>query len=183
MRDILLRAQTPDVQTIHTALAEKFLAPGHQRDFLFSPTILPDGGFGAWVRIGEKGGTQGREVNILPNGSESDFLLRAFAAGRFGGKKRSFPVSPKFDDARIEWLKRQGETHGFSVIRASFTLENVAIGRSSGEFGFNVTIFSGRLKVNDAAKFESALRDGIGTRRGYGCGMLLLFPDGEATPD
>ena len=179
MRDILFRAATRDLQALHTALADAFLAPGHQRDFLFSPTPLPGGEFGAWVRINDPAETRGREVVVPDVGAEADFLLRAFAAGKGpDGKKRAFPAAPKFDAARRAWLARQGDARGFAVVRAAFTLESAAIRRQAGTFGFNVAVFTGRLKVTDAAKFESALRDGVGTRRGYGCGMLMLFPDG-----
>ena len=179
MRDILLRAATRDLQSVHTALAEAFLAPGRRRDFLFSPTPLPDGNFGAWVRSNDPAETRGREVVVPEVGAESDFILRAFAAGKGpDGKKRGFPAAPKFDPARTKWLERQGGVHGFAVVRATFTVEGATIRRPAGIFGFNVTVFAGRLKVADAVKFQAALRDGIGTRRGYGCGMLIPLPDG-----
>ena len=184
MRDFFVRAKTGDLHAVHSALADELLAPGRRRDFLFSPVRLPDGGLGAWVRISAPGETRGRLVDIPQAGGEADFIFRAFAAGKGrDGKKRAFPAAPKFDANRRAWLERQGERHGFSVVRASFTLENAAIRRPAGEFGFNVTVFSGRLKVTDAEKFESALREGIGTRRGYGCGMLLLIPDSAAPPE
>ena len=180
MRDILLRADTADLQSIHTALAREFASPGKPRAYLFSPTPLPDGGFGAWVRICDENESRGREVPPPEVGAESDFILRAFAAGKGpGGKKRAFPAAPEFDKSRHAWLARQGEAHGFAVARANFAVENAAIRRPAGVFGFNVTVYGGRLKVTDADKFQAALRDGIGTRRGYGCGMLLLLPDAD----
>ena len=184
MRDILLRAATRDLQSVHTALAEAFLAPGRRRDFLFSPTPLPGGNFGAWVRINDPAETRGREVVVPEVGAESDFILRAFAAGKGpDGKKRGFPAAPKFDAARTKWLERQGGAHGFAVVRATFTVEGATVRRPAGIFGFNVTIFAGRLKVADAVKFQTALQNGIGTRRGYGCGMLIPLPDGGANSE
>lgn len=181
MRDFFVRTKTGDLQAIHTALADEFLAPGHQRDFLYSPVRLPDGGFGAHVRISAPGEARGRTVSMPPAGGEAEFMLRAFAAGKTpDGKKRAFPAAPRFDAARHAWLERQGERHGFAVIGVSFTLENASVRRPAGDFGFNVTVFSGRLKVTDSARLESALREGIGTRRGYGCGMLILIPDSGA---
>lgn len=177
MRDLLVRMATPDIQAIHTALADEFLAAGHQRDFLFSPTPLPGGGFGAWVRINDPAETRGREVSVPPVGAESDFILRAFAAGKLEGKKRAYPVAPEFDDARMQWLARRGAANGFATTRVYCNVEGATIHRPQGTFGFNVTVYSGRLRVTDADSFQAALRNGIGTRRGYGCGMLILLPD------
>ena len=174
MRDILLRVKTRDLQAVHEALAREFLERGERREYLFSPAELPNGEFGAWVRVNNEDDSRGREVDIPAAGDEMEFLLRAFAAGKGpDGKKRAFPAATKFDSARSQWLARQGAAHGFSIVREDFAVENVAVRRSAGIFGFNATVFSGRLKVTDAAKFENALRTGIGTRRGYGCGMLL----------
>ena len=177
MRDILLRVNTRDLQAVHAALAREF-APGRRREFLFSPTPLPDGTFGAWVRTNDSAETRGREVVVPAEGGESDFVLRAFAAGKWKNKKRAYPAAPKFDAARTEWLARQAGVRGFAVVRARCAVESATVRRPAGIFGFNVAVFNGRLKVTDAAKFESALRNGIGTRRGYGCGMLILLPDG-----
>ena len=178
MRDILLSADTPDLQSIHMALAREFLSAGQRRAYLFSPTLLPDGSFGAWVRIDGENESRGREVVIPKPEGESDFILRAFAAGKAPDrKKRAFPATPEFDAAREAWLARQGRAHGFAVVRSNFMVENAAVRRPAGAFGFNVTVYGGRLKVTDADKFQSAMQHGIGTRRGYGCGMLLLLPD------
>ena len=179
MRDLLVRLATPDIQTVHAALAREF-APGRRREFLFSPTPLPDGTFGAWVRINDSAETRGREVVVPAEGGESDFILRAFAAGKGpDGKKRAFPAAPEFDAKRDEWLARQGNTRGFAVVRARFKVEGATVRRPAGIFGFNVAVFAGRLRVTDVVKFRRALREGIGTRRGYGCGMLVLLPDTE----
>ena len=179
MRDLLVRLGTTDLHKVHSDLARKFLAPGRRREYLFAPAELPDGSCGAWVRTEDD--PRGREVVVPAVGEESDFVLRAFAAGKGpDGKKRGFPAAPKFDAARMEWLARQGEARGFAVVRASFALECATVNRPGATFGFNVTVFAGRLKVTDAEKFKDALRNGVGTRRGYGCGMLILRPDSGA---
>ena len=36
--------------------------------------------------------------------------------------------------------------------------------------------FTGTLRVTDAAKLRTALTQGIGRARGYGCGLLTLAP-------
>ena len=86
MRDILLRVKTRDLQAVHEALAREFLERGERREYLFSPAELPDGEFGAWVRVNNeddsRGPRSGHPRRWRRNGVFPARLCRRKGAGR-----------------------------------------------------------------------------------------------------
>lgn len=98
-------------------------------------------------------------------------------------------------EEQVAWLIRQGERLGFAVPSASDGEPDVAasplpplVGRKAderrgGRSGDRLKItvqpvcFDGRLIVTDPDAFGSALREGIGRAKAYGCGLLSLAPD------
>jgi CRISPR system Cascade subunit CasE len=95
---------------------------------------------------------------------------------------------------RLEWLARKAERHGFSLksVRAYRDVPNVRVApegkvtgrRDTGDGGhahvfglsFGSVLFDGELTVTDAGFFRQGLRDGIGTGKAYGFGLLSVAP-------
>lgn len=98
-------------------------------------------------------------------------------------------------EEQVAWLIRQGERHGFAVPAASDGAPDVAasplpplVGRKADDRPrarngdrLRITVqpvcFDGRLIVTDPDAFTTALREGIGRAKAYGCGLLSLAPD------
>jgi CRISPR system Cascade subunit CasE len=87
-----------------------------------------------------------------------------------------------------DWLDRKGEQCGFQVIdvqvRPGDALGAKQRGRRTAgdqtqQLTFATVIFDGKLEVTDAEQFRTALRQGIGSGKAYGFGLLSVAPDRE----
>lgn len=79
----------------------------------------------------------------------------------------------------IAWIERKGEQHGFSA--ETDNLKTVPRPRQQflqkGKSGTHTaTEFTGMLKVTDPVAFEQAAKQGIGSAKAFGFGMLCLVP-------
>lgn len=80
------------------------------------------------------------------------------------------------------WSHRQAERHGFAVVAGSAGEPDLVLrDRRSLRFarqGRTVTlatvVLEGTLRVDDPAALRAALVGGIGSGKGYGCGLLTL---------
>ena len=113
------------------------------------------------------------------------------AAAKFkpseNGKNRR-RVELRTDDEKIEWLRRKGLDAGFRLANARIkeTVANVAAvaggkiksRRSDADkpMTFGAATFEGILEVTDAEKFRQSLKQGIGTGKAYGFGLLSVAP-------
>jgi CRISPR-associated protein Cas6/Cse3/CasE subtype I-E len=78
--------------------------------------------------------------------------------------------------ARQEWLGKQGQRHGFTVVAVHCTggMTRVA-DQGRRDFAVDSTDFTGVLKVTDTVAFENALRCGVGnTGRAFGFSLLSI---------
>ncbi len=82
--------------------------------------------------------------------------------------------------SQVEWLMRKATRHGF-VLSDDIPLQ---IDRPvdhrfnrKGEKGLHIGVrFHGALEVTDQEKFKQSVREGIGTAKGFGFGLLLIKP-------
>lgn len=98
---------------------------------------------------------------------------------------------------QVGWLRQRAEQWGFSLLRADGlpigddpeeTPFVTVTGRRDERFGRhadkgrgrNVTLrlaqFDGALQIDDPARFVTALTDGMGRAKAYGCGLMTLRP-------
>lgn len=80
-------------------------------------------------------------------------------------------------EAAEEWLKRQGDVHGFTV--DEFFVENHVFHKVQKPGDPNIRRFAsldihGRLTVADPKKTGEVLRNGLGRSKAFGCGLLLV---------
>jgi len=98
------------------------------------------------------------------------------------------------DERRIDWLARQGERHGFRLVRAGvagadvpaaaifgkerseYWLGNRRAGEHVHRVVFDTALFEGILEVVDPERFRAAVRTGIGPGKAFGCGLLSVAP-------
>lgn len=132
-------------------------------------------------------------LNRLDAGSQWAFRLAANPVSS-RPKSEESSRSQRFGHVTVEqqteWLLRRTERNGFTI--PAITLDgsdkepDVAVhGRRVWRFprqGRTVTlataVFEGRLEITDAATFRRSLTHGIGSGKGYGCGLLTLAPLG-----
>lgn len=83
------------------------------------------------------------------------------------------------DDARMAWLQRQGQKHGFALLSAARSANGritAAQGARSRRITLDAVLFEGLLQPLDAAALRLALISGIGPGKALGLGMLSLAP-------
>lgn len=82
-------------------------------------------------------------------------------------------------DERIEWLHRQAEKGGFSLVSIKEDGREIISSKikSTGEKDFLITAYcySGMLRVENEELFNKTVIDGIGASKAYGLGMLLTI--------
>ena len=77
------------------------------------------------------------------------------------------------EDVQLDWLKRQGQRLGFDVEAALVTGSEVL--KSHGKsIHVQRANFEGVLQVTDAQALASAVQDGIGPAKAFGCGLFSL---------
>lgn len=100
------------------------------------------------------------------------------------GRKQGHRVAIIREEAQLDWLGRKAEAGGFLIRPA-----DVRVAEPGREFGLtkpdagadkrhrvelHVVQFDGLLEVTDPARFGETLLGGIGSAKGFGCGLLSL---------
>lgn len=120
----------------------------------------------------------------LANGRVLRFRLRANPTKRLSSGKGNKPgkrVELYKEEDQLAWLHRQAERHGFHLLAADILPQ----GKESDwvkrpEKSHKLTLFTvqyeGILRITDTAAFHTALTQGIGPAKAFGCGLLSLAP-------
>jgi CRISPR system Cascade subunit CasE len=84
-------------------------------------------------------------------------------------------------DEQRKWLSDRAERNGFSLQEYSFDVvsrDTVKFSKGDKDDRHKVTLsratFEGDLTISDIDLFKSALTDGIGRAKAYGCGLLTV---------
>ena len=81
------------------------------------------------------------------------------------------------------WLNRRFERIGATLDLATLRVEGYEQHRGkSGELRFSTMDFSGQLQVLDPEAVLRALFTGVGHAKAFGCGLLLVRPEGARPP-
>jgi CRISPR system Cascade subunit CasE len=83
------------------------------------------------------------------------------------------------DEARLAWLRRQGERAGFAVLAAERSASarlRAPQGGRERTITVDTVLFDGLLTVTDAEALQQAWAAGIGPGKAWGLGMLSLAP-------
>lgn len=116
----------------------------------------------------------------LSVGLRCRFLLTANPTVKREGKRHDVYMDAKKkgvdpDTAALEWLARQGGTHGFVIVaaRADSYCQN-HIRRARREIRFSSLEYRGVLEVTDVDLITPILHTGLGRAKAFGCGLLML---------
>ena len=105
---------------------------------------------------------------------------RMSVKGEDGKSPRGKRVLLTKPDALREWLHRKGEANGF-ILSDETPLEIGPVSgchyNAKGNESFHGEVqFKGVLEVANTEKFVEGYHKGIGTAKGFGCGLLLIKP-------
>ena len=90
---------------------------------------------------------------------------------------RSFSMNEIISISVSEWLVRRSILNGFEIDPGSLMIHSYSRNESmkgNRKITFSSVIIEGTLTVNDPIAFKDCLIKGIGTARGFGCGMLMI---------
>jgi CRISPR system Cascade subunit CasE len=115
------------------------------------------------------------EASQFPVDRLLQFRLKANPSKRDKETKKTLGLY--FQPDQVEWLHRQGDRHGFKV-EAIDTIPTPNLWGSKGKgqqpIKVHTVLFQGILKVTDSSLLVSAIQQGIGRGKSYGCGLLSL---------
>lgn len=114
-----------------------------------------------------------REVQIpnLEAGQPVMFRLLANPTVKREGKRHALYAEADC----IDWLARKGEQHGFEVGALDVRINKIGKVYGKGrQQVWHAVQFDGRLIVKDGSAFADALRQGIGSAKAFGFGLLSI---------
>lgn len=98
--------------------------------------------------------------------------------GEFARHGRRLTLMDK--PSQMAWLSRKGNNHGFQLaVDIPLRIEKPVNHRFNrkGRKGLHIGVrFQGALHVTDREAFKKAFREGIGTAKGFGFGLLMIKP-------
>lgn len=115
------------------------------------------------------------------------------------GQKRGKVEGLGMESEQLDWLGDKSVRHGFSIVNQErnvmlvegggeateehttarvFESERVRFSRKNSTVTLQTASFDGVLEVIDTALLREALTHGIGSAKGYGCGLMTLVPVG-----
>lgn len=126
----------------------------------------------------------------IHNGQKLHFRLRANVTKKLATQQQSNGKRIAITDSQeqVEWLLRKGQQSGFAVLPDPFAIDGYAItvideGKIHGVKRKHVTSnklthagvrYEGTLEVTDVQLFVDALRNGIGSAKAYGFGLMSV---------
>ncbi len=87
------------------------------------------------------------------------------------------PLMTLAHDAGVDWLRRQGERHGFRFDPEAVRVDGYRqhhCRRGGRTIRFSTLDFTGLLTVTEPDAFVQALYQGIGPAKAFGCGLMLV---------
>jgi CRISPR system Cascade subunit CasE len=115
------------------------------------------------------------DVNQFPVDRLLQFRLKANPSKR--DKATGKTVGLYYQPDQVNWLHRQSERNGFKVESIDTIPTPNLWGKkkeSKDSIKVHTVLFQGILKVQDPSLLVSAIQQGIGKGKSYGCGLLSL---------
>jgi len=96
-----------------------------------------------------------------------------------GERRHSNRVPLLRENEQIEWLQKQAEAGGFTVLRVTVSQaqqQKIWKGKGITPITLYTVQFDGYLRVEEPDKLQEAVLTGIGPSKAFGCGLLSLAP-------
>ena len=164
--DVLWRLDVDHRSGVSSVLVQSALPPRWENITRRSPEYF------AFRDVGGNA-TKTRELPALQfvAGQCFHFRLRANPTVKREGKRHGLLS----EDEQSNWLVRKGGDHGFRLLNVRVIAEPARESREKGRsMKFVSVLFDGQLCVTDSDKFATAWREGIGSAKGFGFGLLSV---------
>lgn len=106
-------------------------------------------------------------------GNKYWFRLFANPTKKIEGKR----VGMYNEEKQYEWLKRKFELEGCTIIHANITRKEevtARVNKKSKQMTFYGVQFEGVLQIIDPKKFKNILKNGVGSGKAFGFGLLSI---------
>lgn len=145
--------------------------------------------FSGFIRQFCAEGTKGetKDYNALLDrvqaGQERRFRLRGntvHSAAASDERKRGKIYPHVTTEQKKGWLLKKAESNGFEINGDDFDVtrtDDIRFRHGHGYVSLGIADFEGVLKISDAEKFKTALIQGVGRAKAYGCGFLTVAKD------
>lgn len=136
---------------------------------------------GSWENLPETylANHQSKLFNTEPQhfevGRMLQFRLKANPSKRDNQTKKLIGMFHQVD--QLAWLGRQANQHGFELCGVDVIPTPNVFGKKMGEkalIRLVTVLYQGTLKITDSDHFMTAMQQGIGRGRAYGCGLLSI---------
>jgi len=119
-------------------------------------------------------------LNNLAPGQTWQFRLRGNACKSHATQGKRGVVRPLVTvPSQEEWLFERAQKNGFILEKGAFKVvhqEAMEFTKSAQTVSLRAVVFEGLLQVADVDLLKTALTQGIGRGKAYGCGLLTLAP-------
>ena len=115
------------------------------------------------------------EKTLFKVGQLLQFRLKANPSKRDNQSRKLIGMFHEAD--QLEWLSRQGDRNGFEVKEVDVIQTPNVFGRKGegkAPIRLATVLYQGVLEVTEVDRLISALQQGIGRGRSYGCGLLSV---------
>ena len=143
----------------------------------YSPKLKAGMKFGFSIRANPRVTRKSNEPNAK-NSPKHDIFMdakKSYKQNNNGATPKGADWQNLIQETGSEWMNRQGKRLGFSLetgLVNSYQQEKLKSKGRNIQFGF--ADFEGILRVENPDTFRSALYEGIGSSKAFGCGLLLI---------
>lgn len=110
---------------------------------------------------------------LFKKGNKYWFRLFANPTKKVGGKR----VGMYNEEKQYEWLRRRAELVGFALVHVGISRKEeftAKVSKNSKIMTFYGVQFEGVLQIIDPEKFKMSLKNGIGSGKAFGFGLLSI---------
>ena len=96
---------------------------------------------------------------------------------KYRSEGKEFTMNDIIHDSVAEWVVRKGVLNGFEVDSSSLRIHSYSRNeskKSNKTITFSTVVIEGTLRVTECILFRDCLFNGIGSAKGFGCGMLMI---------
>ncbi len=171
-RDFLYRldavGEWPVVYTISKRKPEDNRGLWHVVSKPYDPKIIPSMRLGFTVRVSP---TRKR------NGKRHDVVMNWKSMNKEKYRNGEISQAEVVDDVCRKWLTERSAKNGFNILNVrsdGYRQVRFIKQKRHLEIRYSIVDFNGALKVTDETLFKKMLFDGLGSEKGFGCGLMMV---------
>jgi len=134
----------------------------------YNPQILKDMRLGFTVRVNPTRKREGKRHDVVMN-LKHDMRLK--------GEQESKKLPEIVTQSCEQWMRERSKKNGFNILQMRADgYRQVQFDKSKGGISirYSTVDLTGVIEVVDEALFKSTIFEGIGSEKGFGCGLMLV---------